>query len=194
MEASEIFDASQVEAELAAARRAARTMLNDALSSLREGGALYYDDLPYLGFIERAQAFHLGVISLVEQGNPLGAVTLLRAYAENAAVAFWIDKRPQDLDKLRPGATHGLPIGRVIAEAERQLPGFKALYSLWSDHAHPSGSGGFHTLRISADGQFTWQSHPNFKSADDARQVLDWLESICTLTTQVISHTGKNRM
>lgn len=135
-------------------------MLKNALTSLHVGGTLYLDDFPYLGFIERAQTFHLGVISLVEQGNPLAAVTLLRAYAENAAIAFWIDKNPQDLQKLRPGATQGLPICRVIAEAERHLPGFKARYSRWSEHAHPSGSEGFHTLKISAAGGLRGNPNP----------------------------------
>lgn len=193
MEQSEVFDASQVETELAAARRAGRAMLNDALSFLQEDGALLFDDLPFLGFIERAQAFHLGVIALVEQGNPLAAVTLLRAYAENLAVVFWINRRPAEFEKLRPGATQGLPIGKVIAEAERNLPGFKALYDLWSNHAHPSGSGAFHTLNVTNDCQFTWQSHPNFKSVDDARQILGWLDSICSLTTQVICQTVEER-
>lgn len=192
MEASEVFDAAQVEAELSAARDAGRAMLHDALAYLKDG-RIHYDDLPYLGFIERAQAFHLGVLSLVEQGNPLAAVTVLRAYAENLAVVFWVNRKPQEFEKLRPGSTQRLPIGKVIAEAERHLPGFKALYDLWSDHAHPSGSGAFHTLKFASGGQFTWQSHPNFRSVEDARQVLEWLDSLCTLTTRVIGQTLDNR-
>lgn len=193
MNVSENFDASQVEPELVAARQAGRDMLHTVLDSLKENAQLYFDDLPFFGFIERAQAFHLGVISLVEQGNPLAAITILRAYAENAAVVFWIDKKPEELKKLRPGATQTLPIGRVIAEAERHLPGFKPLYDLWSSHAHPSGSGAFHTADVTDAGQLTWQSHPNFKSLEDARQVLDWLESICTLSTRVIHQTAEHR-
>jgi len=168
-------------------------MLNDALSFVHADGQLHHDDFVYLGFIERAQAFHLGVISAVEQGNPLAAVTLLRAYAENVAAVFWIARKPQEFDKLRPGAKQKLPIGRVIAEAEKHLPGFKSLYDVWSDHAHPSGAGGYHTLAIDADGHMTWQSHPKFRSVAEAQQVLDWLDSICALTARIIVQTAKNR-
>lgn len=193
MKESQLFDATQIDAELSAARRSGRAMLQDALSSLKGGGDLYEDDLPFLGFIERAQAFHIGTVNLVEQGNPLAAVTLLRAYAENLAVVFWVNKRPGELDKLRPGAKQGLPIGKVVAAAEKGLPGFKALYDHWSGIAHPSGGGAFHTLQVADDGQFSWQSHPNFKSTEDARQVLEWLDDICSLTTTVIKETTESR-
>ena len=120
-------------------------------------------------------------------------MTVLRAYAENVAVVFWVNRKPEEFEKLRPGATQRLPIGKVVAEAERHLPGFKVLYDLWSDHAHPSGAGAFHTLKFGQEAEFTWQSHPNFRSVDDARQVLEWLDALCILTTRVIGQTLKNR-
>ncbi|GAA2543016.1 hypothetical protein GCM10009860_24810 [Microbacterium mitrae] len=165
-------------------------MVAGALDFLLHDDALHEDDLAYFAFLERAQAMHIGVVDLVERGNPIASVTLLRAFAENLAVVYYLADRPSEVQKLGPGATQGFPIGRVIAAANKSLPGFKDLYAHWSNIAHPSGKGGFHTLDVSDDGTFTWQSHPKFRSLDDAHQILDWLSDLCSLTRQIIVHTG----
>lgn len=193
MEQTETFDVSQIDAELDAARKAGRAMVKDALAFLDGDRYLHPDLLPYLGFIERAQAFHLGALAMIEQGNPLAAVTLIRAYAENVAAVYWVTRKPTEIEKMRPGASEGLPMGRVIAEAERNLTGFKELYKVWCLHAHPSGAGAFHTLNVTDGGHFTWQSHPNFRSAEDASQILEWLDWICALTTEVIRQTVEDQ-
>lgn len=127
---------------------------------------------------------------MVESGNPLGAATLLRSFAENLAVAFYLEKHPSEIEKLRPGAERGFKMGRVTAAAGASLPGFKDLYDHLSNMAHPSGAGAFQTLRIDDDGAFSWQSKPTFRTADEALSMLRWLEEIRELTEGVIAQTA----
>lgn len=182
------FDATPIENELDAARKQARDMVRGALKMFGPRGELYESHFPLMGFIERAQAFSLGAIVMIEAGNPLSAATLLRSLAENLATAFYVTKRPEALAKLQPGAEHGLPVGQVIAAAEKSLPGFKKMYDELSSMAHPSGAGGFHTLR--ADGnEITWQSHPRFKDASQAHDFLALLAALSHRSEQVITAT-----
>lgn len=146
--------------------------------------------LPFLAFVERAQAFHQGVVDMVESGNPLAAATLLRSFAENLAVVFYIENHPHEFEKLHPGAEQGLPMGRVVAAAQKRLPGFKQLYDHLSSMAHPSGAGAFQTFQVEDDGAFMWQSNPTFRSVHDARQLLKWLEELRELSASVIRETA----
>jgi hypothetical protein len=184
------FDSKQVAAELTQARALTKPMVRGALDALDSEGSLTRGHLPFLGFIERAQAFHEGVLSMVEGGNPLAAATLLRSFAENLAVVFYLEKHPAEFEKLQPGAEQGLPIGKVVAAAQKALPGFKGVYDHLSSMAHPSGAGAFQTLNIEGDRTFTWQSSPTFRSADEARTILRWLEEIRGLTAQVTEQTA----
>jgi hypothetical protein len=179
------FSAAALASELAAARHSGRTML-DGLSEMFAKGVLYDQDLMLLGFVERAQAFHIGTVDLTEAGNPLAALTLLRSFAENVAVIYWVDKHPDDYAKLHPDAAAGFPMGRVVAEAEKRIPGFKAAYASWSNAAHPVGSGAFHTLHVTNEGRFTWQSHPTFRSLSDAEEILKQLDALCVITARII--------
>lgn len=147
------------------------------------------EDLSFLGFVERAQAFHQGVVDMIEAGNPLTAATLLRSFAENLAVVYYIKKRPAEMWKLQPGAPGGLPMGQVVAAAQKSLPRFKRLHDHLSAMAHPSGAGAFQTLRVEDDGQFFWQSHPMFSSIEQARLYLKWLGEIRDFTALAIRET-----
>lgn len=169
-------------------------MLNGAFGA---SGALASTDLTsgliaYFGFLERAQAFHEGVVAMIEAGNPLAAATLLRSFAENTAAVYYIDEHPQQVEKLELGAKQGLAIGKVVAAAEKSLPGFKSIYAQLSSMAHPSGAGSFHTMRVADDDEriVTWQSAPTFRTLDDARELLDLLAGLRSITTQIISATG----
>jgi hypothetical protein len=180
------FDASVIDEDLAHARVKTRDMVRGTLGMFGPRGELTKAHFPLLGFIERAQAFSLGVIAMVEAGNPLGAATLLRSLAENLATAFYVSARPSELPKLQPGAEHGLPIGKVVAAAEKSLPGFKSMYDDLSAIAHPSGGGAFHTLKVADDGSFTWQSHPTFKDLSQAKEMLALLDALGDLSARVI--------
>ncbi|MBW9120784.1 hypothetical protein JNB63_11830 [Microbacterium trichothecenolyticum] len=183
------FDAHVIADELAHAKAKTRNMVRGTLGMFGPRGELTRAHFPLLGFIERAQAFSLGVIAMVEAGNPLGAATLLRSLAENLATAFYVTTRPSELPKLQPGAEHGLPIGRVIAAAEKSLPGFKSMYDNLTAMAHPSGAGAFQTLKVADDGTFTWQSHPTFKDLSQAKEMLSLLDDLGDLSAQVIQQT-----
>lgn len=187
-----MFGSSPIAGQIVAAREEGLQLVRGALKSFN-GGAIYEGDLAFLGFLERAQALHMGVVDMVERGNPIAAVTLLRSFAENIAVVYYVDARPHEFAKLAPGAKEGLAMGRVIAAAERNLPGFKRAYDHWSTIAHPSGAGAFHTLQVQGDGTSTWQSHPTFKNLDDARQVLKWLRELCAIGRRVVQNAAEAR-
>lgn len=183
------FDARVLAEDLAHAKLNTRDMVRGTLGMFGPRGELTDAHFPLLGFVERAQAFSLGTIAMVEAGNPLGAATLLRSLAENLATAFYVTTRPSELPKLQPGAEHGLPIGKVIAAAEKSLPGFKSMYDNLSAMAHPAGGGAFHTLKVADDGTFTWQSHPTFKDVSQAKEMLSLLDDLGDLSAQVIKQT-----
>jgi hypothetical protein len=193
VDSSETFDPSVIADELDHARRAGRAMLDPRMKQLFVNG-LYEDDLTFLHFVERCQAFHVGAIDLIERGNPLGAMTLLRSYVENIASVYWLTKRPEDIDKLRPNAKQRLPMGQVIGHANKTLPGLKAVYAHLSDAAHPSGAGGYQTLRVEEDGLFTWQSFPTFNTVADALQLLQWAEQLCEVSARIITETVESRI
>lgn len=185
------FDSQVIAGELAHARVKSRDMVRGTLRMFGPHGEVTRAHFPFLGFIERAQAFHLGVITMVESGNPLGAATLLRSFAENLAVVFYVNAHPAEFEKLQPNAQHGFPMGRVIAEAEKNLPGYQSMYKNLSSMAHPSGAGAFQTLRVGEDRSFTWQSHPTFKDVADAREILKLLDELGDLIAQVIRQTAQ---
>lgn len=153
-------------------------------------GQLTMAHLPFLSFIERSQAFSLGAATMIESGNPLAAATLLRSFAENLAVVFYIQAHPQDIDKLQPGARHSIKVGRIISQAEKHLPGFKAMYDELSARAHPTGKGSYQNFVVAGEGQFTWQSHPTFVDVQDARALLQRLRDLTKLTAEVIKNTA----
>lgn len=185
------YNPDELADELEKARSSSKVMVQGTLNLFKAEGDLTMNHLVVLAFVERAQAFHEGVVDMVESGNPLAAATLLRSFAENLAVAFYIDKHPHESEKLHPGAERGLPMGRVVAAAENRLPGFKALYDHLSSMAHPSGAGAFQTIQISGDGRFRWQSKPTFQSSDHARRILRWLEELRAMSTSVILQTAE---
>lgn len=185
------FDPAHIRTDLANAKIQSRDMVRGILGIFGPDNQLADHHFPLLGFIERAQAFSLGAISMVEAGNPLAAAGLLRSLAENLATAFYVNERPSELKKLHPGAEHGLPMGRVVAAAEKSLPGFKRTYDYLSSMAHPSGAGAFQTLRAADDGTFTWQSYPRFKDEADAKVLLSLLSELSELSAQVIRQTAR---
>jgi len=174
------------------ARKQSRQMVSGITGMFGPLGQVTKAHLPFLAFIERSQAFSLGAISMIEAGNPLAAATLLRSFAENLAVVFYLRAHPADAEKLQPGARQAIKVGRIIAQAEKHLPGFKNMYDQLSAMAHPSGSGSFHTLVAGEGGEFSWQSYPTFNSIDDARYLLGLLEDLGELTAQVIRNTANN--
>jgi hypothetical protein len=186
---SRVFDAEQLADELTEARLSSKEMVQGALGVLGGDRGFTRGHLPFLGFVERAQAFHQGVVDMVEAGNPLAAATLLRSFAENLAVVYYVDRHPHEFEKLQPGAEQGLPMGKVIAAAQRSLPGFKQLHDHLSSMAHPFGAGAFQTFRVEEDGRFFWQSNPTFRSSEEAGQFLIWLKEIRDLSARIIKET-----
>lgn len=185
------FDPRVIAGELTHARIKSRDMVRGTLGMFGPSNELTRAHFPFLGIIERSQAFHLGVITMVETGNPLGAATLLRSFAETLAVVFYVNAHPSEFEKLQPNAQQGFPMGRVIAEAEKSLPGYRSMYKDLSSMAHPSGAGAFQTLKLGDDRSFTWQSYPTFKDVVHARELLELLDKLGDLMAQVIRQTAQ---
>lgn len=82
-------------------------------------------------------------------GYRLAADVHRKGYATE--LAFYVNPRPSERSKLQPGAEHGLPVGRVVAAAEKSLPGFKSMYDELSAMAHPSGGGGAGATPVNPD-------------------------------------------
>lgn len=183
------FDSGVISDDLARARVETRDMVRGTLGMFGPRNEVTEGHFPLLGFIERAQAFSLGAIAMLESGNPLGAATLLRSLAENVATAFYVNERPTELQKLQPGANHAPSVGRIVASAEKSLTGFKSMYGTLSSMAHPSGVGTFNTLKVAEDGTFTWQSYPTFKDDEQAKELLGLLGALVSLSTRVIRQT-----
>ena len=104
---------------------------------------------------------------------------------------FYLQAHPGDAEKLQPSARQAIKVGRIIAQAEKHIPGFKSMYDQLSAMAHPSGSGSFHTLVAGEGDEFSWQSYPTFNSIDDARSLLGLLKDLGELTAQVIRNTAE---
>ena len=187
---SRVFDAAEIADELEIARVSSLEMVRGSLGVLGDSRGFSLNHFAFLGFVERAQAFHQGVVQMVESGNPLAAATLLRSFAENLAVIYYVDKHPTEFQKLLPGAKHGLPMGKVVAAAEMRLPGFKGIHDHLSSMAHPSGAGAFQTMQFEGNRDWSWQSNPTFRSVDEAREILTWLGEMRELCARIIRETA----
>ncbi|VXC31300.1 conserved hypothetical protein [Microbacterium sp. 8M] len=135
-----------------------------------------------LSMVTRAQAFHHGTLDMLRAGNPFGAYALVRSYAENAAALVWMHRKPGDLARLSLSARRDekLVVGRIVAEATKQYPAFKALYEGLSEYTHPVASA-FHAAWTPSDNvedRVSWASSPRFKSDEGPLWVVLWLMEI----------------
>jgi hypothetical protein len=131
-----------------------------------------------LSLLTRSQAFHDGALSAVREDNPFAAFTLLRSYAENAAVLIWLQHHKDDLRRLYPeaGKQQRLSIGRVVAKASTRMSGFAGIYEQLSNFAHPASTTALSGWTTTEDvTRVTWASHPAFRNEDDAMLACVWL-------------------
>jgi hypothetical protein len=144
-------------------------------------------DLPMMtlmSLLTRAQAFHDGALDAVRAGNPFAAFTLIRGYAENAAVLVRLTERPADLARLYPEAPleTRLRIGPITNGASARFGQFKGIYDQLSQFAHPhpaTALSGWHASEADDDGVH-WQSVPAFKNLDDLMMACVWLIELAT--------------
>lgn len=87
-------------------------------------------EMTLLSLLTRAQAFHDGALAAVKEDNPFATFTLLRSYAENAAVMVWLLDHPSDLARMYPEAPRDqrFSIGRLTNHARERFGGFQGVY------------------------------------------------------------------
>lgn len=140
-----------------------------------------------LAVVTRAQAFHDSALDAIENDNPWAAYALIRSYAENAAVLLWMLEKPGDLKRLSMLADESerFVIGRVIAAANRRAPGFKGLYAVLSDLAHPVASSFSESWQASPESRLAnWSSVPTFKVQENRLWACLWLVEL----TEIHAH------
>lgn len=157
------------------ARKALISVAGEALSSNQD---LTMMKMTLLSLFTRAQAFHEGALAMVRADNPFGTFTLIRSYAENAAMLVWLLEKPNDIESILPGAdrTRRIRVGRLTDKAVGRLAGFKPIYEQLSNFAHPGEAtalSGWHAGDV--DRQVSWMSAPAFKNDDDLKMACYWL-------------------
>lgn len=136
-------------------------------------------EMTLMSLLTRAHSFHGAALASVEQNNPFAAFTLIRSYAENAAVLVWFIEHPVDIARFYPGAPLDtrLRIGRITGGAGTRFGEFRGIYDQLSKFAHPdphTALSGWHS--DSADEmKVRWQSAPAFKNDNDFMMACVWL-------------------
>lgn len=136
------------------------------------------EEMTMMSLLTRAQAFHDGTVDALRADNPFAAFTLLRSYAENAAMMVWLLDHPGDIARIYPEAplNQRLSIGKLTNNAASRFGGFKGVYEQLSNFAHPAAHtalSGWHAG--DEEKRVQWTSVPSFKNDDDFMMACVWL-------------------
>lgn len=119
-----------------------------------------------MGLASRAVGLHDGAVHALETDNPFATYTLLRSYAENAALILYATDKPDHLDRiLGLGDAHPPSVGTIKNYAEqgsKRFGAFRAVYDDLSEFAHPASRSIFASAKSTESG-FRWQLKPAFK-------------------------------
>ncbi|CAL8979987.1 hypothetical protein CELL_03379 [Cellulomonas sp. T2.31MG-18] len=157
--------------------QAQKRMRHEIVQKVPAGFPFTHDTLAMLGLVTRLHAFQEAASREIAADNPFASASLLRSLAEVVALLSYLIEKPADLRRvsLLAGDRDRFSIGKIVEAANRQAPGFKAVYAQLSNWAHPSHIGGNTSMTVSDDNHFTWQSNPTFKDDDDACTMYLWL-------------------
>jgi hypothetical protein len=145
-----------------------------------------------MSLLTRAQAFHDGAIDSALQDNPFATFTLLRSYAENAAVLIWISEKQGEVRRLYPNvpAEFTFSIGKLVAFAGKVSPGFNGIYEQLSGFAHPSAASALSSWKTTeSPGHVDWASKPRFKNDDDFMIACAWLVELADANGKLWANT-----
>ena len=152
-------------------------MIDRAFQAFGQQTNLNVPKMTLLSMMTRAQAFHDGAIEAAKSDNPFATFTLLRSYAENAAMLIWIGTKQGELRRLYPDAPVELKfsIGKLVAHAERDSAGFRGIYEQLSRFTHPGSSTAFSGFRMTGQKPLAIvSSRPSFKNDDDFMLACVW--------------------
>ncbi|HZE17989.1 MAG TPA: hypothetical protein VE197_21115, partial [Mycobacterium sp.] len=117
--------------------RASRQWLQDAAwQALGRGGGgtLYTSHFLVMGLASSAAGLHDGVIHALETDNPFATYTLLRSYADNAALVLYATDHPDQLDRiLGLGGANPIKVGTIKNYAEQGSKRFGAFRAVYDD-------------------------------------------------------------
>ena len=177
---------------LAKAAEARVRMTSFAGESIRRSPDLTVPKMTVMSLLTRAQSFHDGTVHALTTDNPFAAFTLLRAYAENAAMLVWLIEKPNDLVRIYPDARREmrLSVGKLINKAGTRFSGFAAIYDQLSGFAHPAAHTALSAWRAGdGEGEIQWQSAPAFKNDDDFIMACVWVIELAEANAQLWRET-----
>lgn len=130
-----------------------------------------------LSLLTRAQGFHDGAVAALAADNPFATFTLLRSYAENAAMLCWLVDKPADIERIYPEAPpeRTIRIGQLTNYAENRLGGFRGVYAQLSKFAHPGAGTALSGWHAGDENQVHWASAAAFKNDDDYKIACFWV-------------------
>jgi len=157
---------------------AQKRLIASARGALSTNEDLTMPKMTMLSLFTRAQAFHEAALAMIRENNPFAALTLLRSYAENAAMLVWLLDKPNDIKRIYPEAAESqrIRVGQLVGKAATRLGGFKPIYEQLSNFAHPGEAtalSGWHATDV--DRHVNWMSAPAFKNDDDFMIACFWL-------------------
>jgi hypothetical protein len=113
--------------------RASRQRLQDAAQeALGRTAAFENGHILVMGLATRAAGLHDGIVHALQTDNPVGAYTLLRSYAENAAAVLYAIGHLNQLDRiLGLGDSRPLKVRTITNYAEQGSKRFGAFQDVY---------------------------------------------------------------
>lgn len=169
-----IVDRQSGLAEAASAREKMTSMAARAIGAERDF------DIPrmtMLSLLTRAQGFHDSAVAALQADNPFATFTLLRSYAENAALLCWLVDKPADIERIYPlaPADRTIRVGQLTNYAEKRMGGFRPIYAQLSKFAHPGAGTALSGWHTGDENSVHWTSVPAFKNDDDFKVGCLWV-------------------
>jgi hypothetical protein len=172
---------------VAKANEALSKMKDDVFRHLPKSFDFTAAHMALMSLLTRAYAFHLGATAAADADNPWAAFTLLRSYAENAAMLVWLVGKPNELGKLthEAGPEARFRLGKILSYASRRMGGFEGIYDQLSGFAHPTASTALSGWHARGDQDVSWASVPAFKNDDDFMMACVWLVELAEANSEL---------
>lgn len=164
-----------------------------AKATIRAPLAVHPGHLLLMGLLTRAVGLHGGAVGALESNNPYTAFTLIRAYAENAAITIYAIDKPQMIDRLVGLATPPVSIGQITNYAQRgskRFGAFREVYSELSQFAHPLARSIFASTKLTGARDFEWSTAPEFKSEADFLTACGWTVEMARANATLLLEFG----
>ncbi len=156
---------------------ARKQMTSRAAAKMGPAPTLDGTNLTVMGLLTRLQAFNEGARREIAADNPFSSAACIRSLAEVVALICYLIEKPAELRRMSMDASERdrFKIGSLLAAANREAPGFAAVYEQLSNFSHPSYVGATVSMNVEDGGKFTWRSVPSFKYDDEACSMYLWV-------------------